>query len=559
MVGEPIALVVADSRAAARDAADRIVVDYDPLPVVIDAENAIKPERAAAARGRAGQPLLTIAHKTEGFDEAFDAAPVKVSLTIDNQRLTPVPIEPRAVVADWITSSSELTFYTSTQVPHFVRTFVAAICGVARVEGARDRARRRRRLRLEDQRARRGVRAGAGLEAVRAARQVDRDALRGDDLDDPRARPAADRDARGRRRRAHPRPARCTCCRTWAPTWGCSAPTIAHLTLFMTPGVYDVQHVDITIDEVFTNTASTDAYRGAGRPEATHLIERLVDALADELGLDPADVRRRNFITRVPLHLGDGAGLRLGRLRQGARQGARDVRLRRLRSAPRRGRGARQLPRHRALDLGRDLRPGAVGRDQGDRRGRGRLGVVHRAHAPDRLGDRDHGLLVPRPGSRDVAGRRSSRASSASRSTRSRCVHGDTGQSPYGLGTYGSRSLAVGGTALQLSCEKVRDKARLIAAHLLECSADDLEWAPGQWQVKGSPERAQDDPGAGLRRLGGRLDARRRRAEPRGDDLLRPAQLHVPVRHAHRRGGDRRRDRQGHDRALHAPSTTAAT
>ena len=130
MVGEPIAIVVAESQAAARDAADRVVVDYDPLPVVIDAENAGKPGAPQLHDEAPGNHCCTIEHKTEGFDAVFDAAPVKVSLTVDNQRLTPVSIEPRAVLADWITSSDELTFYTSTQVPHFVRTFVAAICGI---------------------------------------------------------------------------------------------------------------------------------------------------------------------------------------------------------------------------------------------------------------------------------------------------------------------------------------------------------------------------------------------------------------------------------------------
>ena len=97
---------------------------------MIDAENAGKPGAPQLHDEAPGNHCCTIEHKTEGFDAVFDAAPVKVSLTIDNQRLTPVPIEPRGVVADWITSSGELTFYTSTQVPHFVRTFVAAICGI---------------------------------------------------------------------------------------------------------------------------------------------------------------------------------------------------------------------------------------------------------------------------------------------------------------------------------------------------------------------------------------------------------------------------------------------
>ena len=157
-----------------------------------------------------------------------------------------------------------------------------------------------------------------------------------------------------------------------------------------------------------------------GRPEATHLIERLVDRLADELGLDAAEVRRLNFATEFPYTTATGLSYDSGDYGEGARQGARDGRLRGLRGAPERGRRARQLPRHRALDLGRDLRARAVGRDEGDRRRRRRLGVVDRAPPPDRLGDGDHGLLGARPGPRDVAGRRSSRASSASRSTRSR-------------------------------------------------------------------------------------------------------------------------------------------
>ena len=221
MVGEPVALVVAVSQATARDAADRIVVDYDPLPVVIDAENAGKPGAPLVHDDVPGNHCCTIAHKTEGFDAVFDAAPVKVSLTVDNQRLTPVPIEPRAVVADWITSNDELTFYTSTQVPHFVRTFVGAICGIPESKV---------RVIAPDVGGGFGAKLNVYAEEyaiAQASRLTGRPVkwietrTRGDGLDDPRPRPAADRDDRGRRATGACARCACTCCRTAVPTCSC--------------------------------------------------------------------------------------------------------------------------------------------------------------------------------------------------------------------------------------------------------------------------------------------------------------------------------------------------
>ena len=157
------------------------------------------------------------------------------------------------------------------------------------------------------------------------------------------------------------------------------------------------------------------------------------------------------------------------------------------------------------------------------------------------------GLLAPRPGARHVL--------VADRRERARHpVRGGRGRprrhrvAPYGLGTYGSRSLAVGGHGALPAARRCKDKARQVAAHMLECAADDLEWTDGRWQVKGSPDgKTIRSRVRGL----GRHRCPRHRAGPRGDDVLRPAELHVPVRHARLRGRDRRRDRQGRDRALH--------
>ncbi len=258
----------------------------------------------------------------------------------------------------------------------------------------------------------------------------------------------------------------------------------------MVPGVYDVQHVDITIDEVFTNTASTDAYRGAGRPEATHLIERLVDALADELGLDAADVRRRNFITEFPYTSATGLAYDSGDYGK-----ALDKALEMSDYAGFEARRAEAAARGNYRGIGLStwveicgLAPSAVTKAIGVGAGGWESSIV-RMHPTGSVtvitGSSAHGQGHETSWSQIVESELGIPFDQVE------VLHGDTGQSPYGLGTYGSRSLAVGGTALALSCEKVRDKARLIAAHLLECSADDLEWAPGQWQVKGSPERAK--------------------------------------------------------------------
>ena len=550
MVGELVAVVVADTAAMARDAADRIVVDYDPLPVVIDAENAGKPDAPQLHEEAPGNHCLTIEHKTEGFDAVFDAAPVKVSLTIDNQRLTAVPIEPRGVVADWISSSGELTFYTSTQVPHFVRTFVAAICGIPESKV---------RVVAPDVGGGFGAKIDVYAEEfvlAQVSRLTGRPVKWIETRSEHMVSTVAGRDQLQTATLAADESGRMLALRVHL-LQDCGAylalltPSIAHLTVIMVPGAYALQHVDITLDEVFTNTVPTDAYRGAGRPEAAHLVERLVDRLADELGKDPAELRRLNFATEFPyttatgllydsgdyataldkaLELSDYAGFEARRSEAAARGNYRGIGL------------------STWVEIC-GLAPSAVTKAIGDRR---RAAGSRPSCACTRPARRPSSPAPPRTArATRRRGRRSSRASSASRSTRSTSSTATPGQSPYGLGTYGSRSLAVGGTALQLTCGKVRDKARLIAAHLLECAADDLEWSRHAVAGQGLARARQDDPGAGLCRLGRRLHAHGRGAEPRGHDVLRPAELHVPVRLAHRRGRDRRRDGQDRGRALH--------
>jgi carbon-monoxide dehydrogenase large subunit len=489
MLGEPVAIVVAETAATARDAADRIVVGYDPLPVVIDAENAAAADAPQIHDDAPGNHCVTIEHKTEGFDAIFDAAPVKVSLTVDNQRLTPVPIEARAVLADWIPSNDEVTLYTSTQVPHFVRTFVAAICGVP--EG-------KVRVIAPDVGGGFGAKLNVYAEEfaiTQASRLTGRpvkwietrseamvSTIHGrDQLQN--ATIAADREGHVQGIRVH-------------LLQDCGAylqlltPSIAHLTVFMVPGPYDIANVDIKLDEVFTNTTPTDAYRGAGRPEATHLVERLMDALADELGMDPADLRRRNFPSAFPFTSATGLSYDSGDYGK-----ALDLALEMsdYASFAARRRESEARGNYRGIGLSTwveicGLAPSAVTKAIGIGAG-GWESSILRIHPLGSVtvitGSSAHGQGHETSWSQIVESELGIPFDQVE------VVHGDTGQSPYGLGTYGSRSLAVGGTALHITCGKVREKARLIAAHLLECSADDLEWEAGRWQVKGSPERAK--------------------------------------------------------------------
>ena len=263
-------------------------------------------------------------------------------------------------------------------------------------------------------------------------------------------------------------------------------PTIAHLTVFMVPGAYDIPQVDIKLVEAFTNTAPTDAYRGAGRPEATHIIERMMDLLADELGMDPAEVRRRNFLTEFPYT--SATGLRYD---SGNYEGALDKALEMADYAGFEARRteARARGNHRGIGLSTwveicGLAPSAVTHAIGVGSG-GWESSILRMHptgtATVITGSSAHGQGHATSWSQIVESELGIPFDDVE------VIHGDTLYSPYGIGTYGARSLAVGGIALQLSCVKVREKARQLAAHLLECAADDLELAGGGGRSRARP------------------------------------------------------------------------
>jgi len=488
-VGEPVAVVLASDRYTARDAADAVVVDYDPLPTVVDAEAALQPGAPLVHEDYPDNLCKTLEHVTDGFEEAMAAAPRRVKLRLMNQRLTPMSMETRGVVADWVRASGEVTLYTSTQVPHFVRTFVGVVCGTSEAKV---------RVVAPDVGGGFGSKLNTYAEefaACAASRVVGAPVKWIEDRSENVVATIHGRDQLQEYEAGVDENGRILALRMDAIQNNGAylqllTPSISHLTLFMVPGCYDVQNVSITIRQAFTHTTPTDAYRGAGRPEATHGVERLIDAIADDLGLDPAEVRRRNFIQAFPYTTATGLAYDSGDY---AKALDRALEMADYAGFASRRDEARRRGAYRGIGLCSyvevcGLAPSAVTAAIGIGAGGWESSTV-RMHPTGKVtvitGSSPHGQ---------------GHATSWSQIVQSELgvpfddvevIHGDTAFAPYGLGTYGSRSLAVAGIAMHRSIGKIKDKARLLAAHLLECSADDLEWVDDSWQVKGTPDRAK--------------------------------------------------------------------
>ena len=490
-VGEPVAIVIADDRYIARDGADLVLVDYDPLPVVCDAEAALADGAPLVHSEYPDNAAATLVHETEGFEAAMQGAARTVELRVVNQRVTPMPMETRGCIGDWQQATGEVTLYTSTQVAHFVRTFISFVCGTSEAKvrvvtpdvgggfGAKLNTYREEFAVCSASRV-----MGVPVKWIEYRSENAVATIHGRDqvqyytagVDESGRIVALKFDAIQNNGAYHQ----------------LLTPTISHLTVFMVPGCYDIQNISIRMRQAFTNTTPTDAYRGAGRPEATHGIERLMDAIADDLGLDAAEVRRVNFIQPEQFPYSSSTGLVYD-------SGDYDTTLdEALRLADYAGFAARRAAseangKHRGIGLSTyvevcGLAPSAVTAAIG-------VGAPGWEHSTVRLHPTGKATVIT-----GTSPHGQGHATSWSQIVQTELgipfedvevIHGDTAFQPYGLGTYGSRSLAVGGVALHRSLGKVREKAREIAANLLECSVDDLEWTGTSWQVKGSPDRAK--------------------------------------------------------------------
>ncbi|HEY2789321.1 MAG TPA: molybdopterin cofactor-binding domain-containing protein [Gaiellales bacterium] len=488
-VGEPIAVVIAADRYAARDAVDAVEVTYAELPAVIDVDSALADGAPRVHEELDSNVGLVLAHKTDGIDTAFADAEVVVKQTIKSQRLAHVPIETRGVVADWNPATDDLVVYSSTQVPHFLRTFLAIVCGVSEAKV---------RAIAPDVGGGFGGKLNAYAEefiAAAASRKVGAPVKWIEERSE-----AMVATCHGRAQTAHVELAakrdgtvlgmRVHYVQDYGSYLQMLTPLISQLTLLMAPGAYAISEIDVTVTNVYTNTVPTDALRGAGRPEATLAIERMMDILAQEVGITRTDVRRRNFPTEFPFTSA------IGLVYDSGDYGKTLDRLLELSDDQATFDGRREEAAARGKLLGRGLSTwvevcGFVPSDVA----RHALGITPGGWESSTVRMHPTGKVTVITGTSPHG---QGHATSWSQIIETELgvpfddvevIHGDTAFAPYGLGTYGSRSLAVGGTAVHLAAGPVRDKARLVAAQMLEASADDLEFDAGAFSVKGSPDQ----------------------------------------------------------------------
>lgn len=493
-VGEAVAVVVAASPAAAADAADAVDVTYDPLPAVTDPEAAMEDDAPRVWDDVPGNIAARFPLSGGDIDAAFREADRVVKLRAVNQRLVPVPIEPRGVVARAHPVTGELTLWSATQIPHILHALVPGILGIPETKV---------RIVAPDVGGGFGCKlnlyaeellAGAlSLKLGRPIKWIERRSehfaatIHGrDQINEAEAAVTNDGRILGIRARV---------IADIGAYHQLLTPAIPTFTPFMMTGVYAIPALDVEVIEVFTNKTPTDAYRGAGRPEATYLLERLVDCVARELGLDPVEVRRKNFVQPDQFPYTTASGLSYD---SGNYPAAMDRLLEKIDYAAFRREQEEARAQGRLLGIGFStyveicgLAPsriwGALGAGIG-----GWESATVRVSPAGRVtvvtGTSPHGQGHETSWAQIVADALGVDYDDVE------VLHGDTDVAPFGLDTYGSRSAAVGGTAVHMSAIKVREKARRIAAHVLEAAVDDVEFeiagdGKGRFYVKGAPQR----------------------------------------------------------------------
>jgi carbon-monoxide dehydrogenase large subunit len=490
--GDIVAVVVAESRYAAADGLEGVVVDYEPLDAVVTIEDA-ETDRIVIheSEGTNVSYVWPLVPDPDAVEAAFADAAHHVTETFVHQRLIPTAMEPRGVAAVPAPHNGDMILYSSTQIPHILKVMAAITLG------------------LPEQKVRviaPSVGGGFGCKLNVYAEEIICMALaqrHGVPVRWTEGRTeAAGSTIHGRAQRqtielAADADGKLTAVRaTLLADMGAYlqlvAPGVPLLGAFLYHGLYDVPVYSFTCKSVFTNLTPTDAYRGAGRPEATYAIERAMDALAVVVGVGPDEIRSRNFIPTEKFPYDSPAGLTFD---SGNYQPTLDRAKelvdwdgRRAEQAERRAAGATThlglgissyvemcgLAPSRTLAA---LNYGAGGWESATVR------ILPTCKVQVVTGVTPHGQGHETCWSMIVADQLGIDPDDVE------VLHSDTAISPLGMDTYGSRSLAVGGTAIWMATEKVIDKARAIAAHMLEANADDLEFAGGTFSVRGSPDQ----------------------------------------------------------------------
>ncbi|MGB8346010.1 MAG: molybdopterin cofactor-binding domain-containing protein [Ktedonobacteraceae bacterium] len=490
--GDPVAVVIADDRYTARDARDLIEVDYEPLPAAIDMEKAMQP----------GAPLL---YEAFGTNIAFSSHPssedidkvieqtkadggVAVKARLVNQRLAPAPMETRGVVAQFTKSDKKLTVWSSSQIPHLLRNLLASQLGLPQHQV---------HVIVPE------VGGGFGCKlnvypeemvASFAAMKLGHPVKWIEDRSENLAVTIHGRDQLDYIEVAATKEGKVTALKVHGIS-GLGAYSQIFTDVIMIAfgfpvscGAYDIPNLHLSFDLVFTNKAPTDAYRGAGRPEATYVAERAIDLVARELGKDPAEVRRLNFVQpdQFPYKSAAGAVYDTGNYEAALDKALEISGYAELRAeqARRRANGGNKLM---GIGLSSYIEICGFGP-----KGSAPVGLYESARMRVEQGGT---VMVYSGSSPHGQGEETTFAQIVAEEfsipvDQVIIAHGDTDSTPEGRGTYGSRTTAVGGSAVYTAAQRLKEKMKQIASHMLEASAEDITLEDGNFSVTGSPQKS---------------------------------------------------------------------
>ena len=478
-VGEGVAAVVAEGRYRARDAIDLIGVEYEPLPAVTDPEKALAP----------GSPVIhsewpdNLAFRWEqaqgDVEKAFKRSDRVVKQKLVHQRLAPIAMETRGVIARYLATDKELTVWSSTQIPHLLKTHLAKM------------------LRLPEEQVRviapdvggafgsklnvyaeEGLLAWIAMKLGRAVKWIEerrenfRATIHGrGQVGEVEAAVKKDGTILGLRYKV---------IADIGAYHQLFTPAIPPFTGLMLSGCYKIPAIAIDVTAAFTNKMSTDAYRGAGRPEATYVIERLMDRIAQELDIDAVKVRRKNFPQpkQFPFKTATGLAYDSGNYQRALDKALRLAGYDKLRREQKK---LRRRGRYLGIGVSTYVEICAMGPGFWEY---GKVEVEPSGSVRVFSGASPHGQGQKTSFAQIVADQLGVDLDAID------VIHGDTAVVAKGIGTFGSRATAVGGIAVYQAAEKVREKARDLAAQLFEVDADDLVFSEGRFAVKGVPRKA---------------------------------------------------------------------
>jgi carbon-monoxide dehydrogenase large subunit len=488
--GDPVAVVIADDRYTARDARDLIEIDYEPLPAAIDVEKAMQPDAPILYEEFGTNVAFSMHPPTDEIDKVFAQTQadggIIAKTRLVNQRLAPVSMETRGVVAEYRKAGKNLTVWSSSQIPHLLRNILAALVGlpqhqvrviVPEVGGGFGS-----KLNIYPEEM---VAAFASMKTGHAVKWIE-------DRSENLAATIHGRDQVDYVEVAATKEGKITGLKVYGISdlgSYCQIFTDVIMIAFGFPvscGAYDIPVVHLSADVVFTNKAPTDAYRGAGRPEATYVAERAVDLVAHELGKDPAEVRKLNFVKpeQFPYKSAAGAVYDTGNYLGALDKALEIVDYQNLRAEQTRKRAEGKLM---GIGLSSYIEICGFGP-----KGSAPVGLYESA----RVRVEQSGTVMVYTGSSPHGqGEETTFAQIVAEEfgipvDNVMIMHGDTDSTPEGRGTYGSRTTAVGGSAVFNAVQRLKEKMKLIASHMLEASPSDVTLEDGSFSVAGSPQKS---------------------------------------------------------------------